>query len=260
MERSSADPSPPPAPPDPGSNSGGLSSRAKITIAAGLVVALVGLSLVLRDWVSLAVLLDWEQQLREWQESHPLWVYIAAFALYVLVTGASLPGAVPLSVVYGWYFGFLPAVVLISFASTSGATLAFLSSRYLLRDAVERRFGARLRSINDAIRREGVYYLITARLIPGVPFVVINLVMGLTPIRVGTFWWASQLGMLPGTLLYVWVGSAFPDLQTLVDRGVGSVVTAEIVAAFLCLALFPLAIRQLVAYVRRRRGRGLSEP
>ena len=118
---------------------------------------------------------------------------------------------------YGWYFGLAPAVILVSFASTSGATIAFLLSRYLFRDAIQTRFRDQLAKFNQALQREGAFYLFTLRLIPAVPFFVINVVMGLTPIRTLTFWWVSQVGMLAGTIVYVYAGSTIPSLAHLAD-------------------------------------------
>ena len=114
---------------------------------------------------------------------HPVLVYGAAFVVYVVVTGFSLPGAAVLTLVYGWYFGWLRGLVLVSFASTAGATMAFLLSRFLFRDAIQKRFGDRLQNFNQSLEKEGPFFLFTLRLIPAVPFFIINAVMGLTPIR-----------------------------------------------------------------------------
>ena len=191
-----------------------------------------------------------ESQLRQFQTQHPLVVYGVAFVIYVVVTGLSLPGAAALTLVYGWYFGVLRGIIVVSFASTAGATLAFLFSRYLVGEAVQNRFGARLPKFNEALRREGPFFLFTLRLIPAVPFFVINLVMGLTPIRVLTFWWVSQLGMLAGTTVYVYAGSRVPSLQTLAEHGVQAALTpshlTQIIVAFVLLGIFPFVVRFLV--------------
>jgi uncharacterized membrane protein YdjX (TVP38/TMEM64 family) len=200
-----------------------------------------------RDVLTLTRLAEQEERLRDVQARQPVFVYGAAFLLYVIVTGSSLPGATMLTLVYGWYFGIVRGVILVSFASTAGATAAFLLSRFLLRDTIQRRFGERLVWFNRALEREGPYFLFTLRLIPAFPFVVINAVMGLTPIRTWTFWWVSQLGMLAGTIVYVYAGSSVPSLQTLADDGIGAVFTpkqlTQIVIAFILLGLFPLAVR-----------------
>lgn len=221
-------------------------------LAVLLAVAAVAVAAYLRfgDALSLAAIAQQEAALREYQQAHPWLVYGAAFLVYVAVTGLSLPGAAVLTLVFGWYFDFLRAVVLVSFASTTGASLAFLLSRYVFGDAVQSRFGGRLRAFNDALARDGALYLFTLRLVPAVPFFVINLVMGLTPLRVGTFWWVSQVGMLPGTAVYVYAGSAVPDLQVLSERGLGGIVSPQVLAAFVLLGVFPLLVRTIMRRLR----------
>ena len=119
-------------------------------------------------------------------------------------------------------------------------------SRFFVRDWVLARFGERLEGFQRALEREGAFYLFSLRLIPLVPFVVINLVMGLTPLRAGTFWWVSQLGMLPGTAVYVYAGSAVPRLETLATDGVGSVLQPQLLGAFVALGLFPLIAKKAI--------------
>ena len=199
------------------SASGQSRSWLKWTIAA-LVLVLIGTIWgTQRDQLSLARMAEHETDLRRFQQESPWLVYGIAFAIYVAVTGLSLPGAAPLTLLMAWYFGFWRAVVLVSFASTTGATLAFLLSRYLFRDSIERRFSSRLSAFYQALEREGAFYLFTLRLIPAVPFFVINAVMGLTRLRVWTFWWVSQVGMLAGTCVYVYAGSSIPSLSQLAD-------------------------------------------
>ncbi len=204
--------------------SSGLLTR--LALIAVLVVAGGFIYWRFADVLRLDYLAGRETELRQLQDLYPVRVFSAAFLLYVVVTALSLPFAALLSLVYGWYFGFLPGVVLVSFASTLGATMAFLLSRFLFRAAIERKFGERLRGFNEALAREGPFFLFTLRLIPAVPFFVINAVMGLTPIGAGTFWWVSQLGMLPGTLVYLYAGSRVPGLQTLAEQGDGGSYTA----------------------------------
>ncbi|QDS94134.1 TVP38/TMEM64 family inner membrane protein YdjZ [Roseimaritima multifibrata] len=210
--------------------------------------------------LSLEGLATQESQLRAYQAEHPVLVFGAAFLVYVLATGLSLPGAAALTLVYGWYFGFARGLVLVSFASTAGATMAFLLSRFLFRDAIQNRFGQRLESFNRSLEKEGPFFLFTLRLIPAVPFFVINAVMGLTPIRTRTFWWVSQVGMLAGTVIYVYAGSSVPDLQTLADKGIGAVFTpsqlVKLAIAFALLGLFPLAVRYAMKFFYRGRPVG----
>lgn len=199
------------------------------------------------DALSLDHLAAKEGSLKSWKKDQPLGAAFAAFAVYVLVTGLSLPGAAALTLFFGWFFGFALALVLVSFASTAGATLAFLVSRFLLRDLVERKFGDRLRSFQGALEREGAFYLFSLRLIPAVPFFVINLVMGLTPLKTRTFWWVSQVGMLPGTAVYVYAGAQFPGLQKLADQGPSGIFSHQLILAFVLLGLFPIAVKRLMA-------------
>ncbi len=177
----------------------------------------------------------------------------------MIVTGLSLPGATVLSLIYGWYFGWVRGMVVVSFSSTAGASLAFLLSRFLFRDLVQRRFGDRLQSFNQSLEREGPFYLFSLRLIPAVPFFIINAVMGLTPIRLRTFWWVSQLGMLPGTVVYVYAGSSVPSLQTLADKGVSAAFTpqqlTQILIAFVVLGVFPLVVRRILKLFQHKTPR-----
>lgn len=241
---------------DVGSPAAGAGAGGRARPAVLLAAAAVAVAAWLRfgDALSLAAVAEQEAALRAFQHDHPRLVYGAAFLVYAAVTGLSLPGAAGLTLVCGWYFDFPRAFLLVSFASTTGASLAFLLSRYVFRGAVRSRFGDRLRSFNDALARDGAAYLFTLRLVPAVPFFVINLVMGLTPLRLGTFWWVSQVGMLPGTAVYVWAGASVPDLQVLADRGVGGLVSPPILAAFAALGLFPLVARLVLRRFAAARG------
>ncbi len=156
------------------------------------------------------------------------------FVLYVVITGVSLPGATVLTLVGGAVFGLTTGLILISFASTIGASIAFLVSRYLFRDAVQNRFGTSLKAINDGIDRDGPFYLFALRLVPAFPFFVINLVMGLTTLRLWTFFWVSQLGMFAGTVVYVNAGTQLAQREA--ARGIFS---GEILLSFLLLAMLP---------------------
>ncbi|MDA0832960.1 MAG: TVP38/TMEM64 family protein [Planctomycetota bacterium] len=231
-------------------------SRKKIAVLLVFALAIAFGYWLLRDTLTLAQLAQREARLREFQHQHPALVYGAAYLVYVVVTGLSLPGAAVLTLVFGWYFGLIYGIVIVSFSSTTGATFAFLLSRYLFQDTIQHRFGARLGNFNRSLEREGPFFLFTLRLIPAVPFFVINSVMGLTPLRTRTFWWVSQLGMLPGTAVYVYAGSSVPDLQTLADKGLGAVFTpvqlTQIVMAFVLLGSFPLVIRAVTKRISRR--------
>jgi len=225
----------------------GNKGRKKLLVLGLLLLVVVVASTQFRDQLSLDYLATKESQLSQFQTDHPVLVYGAAFLVYVTITGLSLPGAVIMSPLYGWYFGLWQSVVLVSFASTAGATVAFLLSRYLLRDGIDQKFGKRLQVFNQSLDKEGPFYLFTLRLIPAMPFFVINVVMGLTRIGTWTFWWVSQLGMLAGTFVYCYVGSRVPDLQTLADEGAQAVFSPrqllQITSAFVLLGVFPLAVK-----------------
>ena len=187
-------------------------------------------------------------QIVAWQAAYPLATAAAYFLLYVLITALSFPGAAVMTLVGGALFGLFWGLLLVSFASTLGATLAFLVSRGLLRDSIQSRYGDRLKSINDGFARDGGFYLFTLRLVPAVPFFLVNLLMGLTPIRARTFYWVSQLGMLPGTLVYVNAGTALGELSSL--RGIAS---PGLIGAFVLLGIFPYIARALINWARARR-------
>ncbi len=188
----------------------------KIGLALLGVALLTGLVLAY-CFLSIDFLASQETKLRQGYAEAPALVLAAAFLIYVIATGLSLPGAAIMTLVIGWFFGFWRAFILVSFASTAGATLAFLLSRYFLRDSIQNRFGEHLKKFNEALDREGAFYLFTLRLIPAVPFFVINVVMGLTKIRTATYWWVSQVGMLAGTCVYVYAGTTIPSLSQIAD-------------------------------------------
>ena len=204
----------------------------------------------LGDALSLEYLASQETLLRDYQHHHPQVIYILALLLYVTVTGLSIPGATVLSLFYGWFFGWLPAVILVSFASTAGATVAFLLSRTLFRAALQEKFGERLHQFNEALEKEGPLYLFTLRLIPAIPFFVINVVMGLTPLKTPTFWWVSQLGMLPATIVYIYAGASVPTLAKLAEQGTAGVLSFRILIALAMLGLFPWFARWLLAKLK----------
>ena len=179
---------------------------------------------------------------------HPLGVAAVFFAFYVAATALSLPGASILTLAGGAVFGLPVGAVLVSFASSVGATLAFLASRHLFRDSIRRRFAGRLEAVDEGLRKDGAFYLFTLRLVPLVPFFVINLVMGLTRMRVRTFYLVSQLGMLPATLVYVNAGTALAQVESL--RGI---LSPMLIGSLVLLGVLPLLGRKLVDAVARRK-------
>lgn len=212
-----------------------------------------------RGVLTLDHLADRESVLRDYQLNHPAITLALVFGIYVAVTGLSLPFAAVLTLVCGWFFGFWQALLIVSFASTAGSTVAFLCSRFLLQDTVRSRLGDYLERFDEALQREGAFYLFSLRLVPFIPFWIINLVMGLTPLRTATFWWVSQVGMLPGTAVYVYAGANFPTARELADNGVKGVLNPELVVAFTLLGTFPLLAKWLMARIRPARPSEASE-
>jgi len=192
----------------------------------------------------------------EYRLAHPVLSAAGFFIIYVAVTGLSLPGAALMTLAAGAVFGLARGTLIVSFASTIGATLAFLVSRWLLRELVQRRFGDKLTAANRGIEKDGAFYLFTLRLVPVFPFFIINLVMGLTPIRTWTFYWVSQAGMLAGTLVYVNAGMQLAQLETL-----SGILSPGLIVSFTLLGLFPLLARKAVEIFNARRVlRRFSKP
>ena len=216
----------------------------------GLVILLVALfiALDLGRFLSLAYLKDSQSSFTTLFQDKPLTVGVTYFAIYLLVAAMSLPGAAILTLAGGAVFGFWWGLLLVSFASCLGATVSFLAARYLLRETLEQRFAKRLSDINRGIEKDGAFYLFTLRLIPVVPFFVINLVMGLTHMKTLTFYAVSQVGMLAGTAVYVNAGTQLAQLNSL--RGI---LSPGLLLSFALLGLFPLAAKKVVDAVQRRK-------
>jgi pyruvate/2-oxoglutarate dehydrogenase complex dihydrolipoamide dehydrogenase (E3) component/uncharacterized membrane protein YdjX (TVP38/TMEM64 family) len=218
-----------------------------------LVLAVVALGIAffaldLHHVLTLQGLKSGKAQFEAWRASYPVLVVLAFFVFYVVVTALSLPGATVMTLAAGALFGLLWGTVLVSFASSLGATLAFLASRYLLRDSVQRRFGDRLKIVNDGIARDGALYLLTLRLVPLFPFFLINMLMGLTPIRMRTYYLVSQLGMLPGTLVYVNAGTQLAKIENLYG-----IVSLDLLISFALLGVVPWISKRFLDFLKRRR-------
>lgn len=187
---------------------------------------------------------------------NPWLVYGVFFAIYVAVTAASLPGAAIMTLAAGALFGIVTGTLLVSFASSIGATLAFLIARYLFRDNVQKKFGQRLKKINAGVEKDGAFYLFTLRLVPIFPFFLINLLMALTPIKTWTFYWVSQFGMLAGTLVYVNAGTQLANIDSTSD-----LLSGKLIGAFILLGLFPWLARGVMNFIQARRVyRGWKKP
>lgn len=187
-------------------------------------------------------------------EARPLLTSAGFFGIYVLVTALSIPGAAVMTLAGGAVFGLAWGLVLVSFASSVGATLAMLIARTLAGDWVQKRFGGQLEAVNRGLEQDGGFYLFSLRMVPLFPFFVINLVMGLTPLRVWTFYWVSQAGMLAGTFVYVFAGT-----QLATVTGTSDILSPGLIIALSLLGLFPLLARKLVLWLRRR-GAGAGGP
>jgi pyruvate/2-oxoglutarate dehydrogenase complex dihydrolipoamide dehydrogenase (E3) component/uncharacterized membrane protein YdjX (TVP38/TMEM64 family) len=221
----------------------------KYLIAAVVVVAISAYWIFdINQYLSLEGIKAAQAQLENWRSGSPFLAGLSFFALYIAVTSLSLPGAAVLTLAAGAFFGLLWGVVIVSFASTIGATLAFLVARFILRDSVQSRFGNRLKAINRGIEQEGAFYLFTLRLVPIFPFFIINLLMGLTPIRTWTFYWISQVGMLAGTIVYVNAGTQLARIDSL-----SGILSPGLMISFAILGLFPLIGKKSVEWLKKRR-------
>ena len=225
-----------------------MTLRRLILIALLLGAALAFYGLDLGRYLSLDYFKSQQAAIETWRAARPATAALAYFLIYVAVTGLSLPGATLMTLVGGAIFGLLWGTVLVSFASSVGATLAFLVSRFLLRDWVQQRFGGRLRAVNVGIEREGGFYLLALRLVPAFPFFVINLVMGLTAIGTWTYYWVSQVGMLLATIVYVNAGTQLAMIESL-----SGILSPAIVASFALLGIFPLIAKKILERLRLKK-------
>ncbi|MFC3097483.1 FAD-dependent oxidoreductase [Alteraurantiacibacter palmitatis] len=222
----------------------------KRIILALLLVSAIALwfAFDLGQYLTLDTLKAQRDTILAYYAAHPLLVMVVFFLVYVAVTALSIPGAAIMTLAAGAVFGVVTGTLLVSFASSIGATLAFLASRFLLRDWVQGRFGARLKGVNEGMARDGAFYLFSLRLVPVFPFFAVNLLMGLTPIRTWTYYWVSQLGMLLGTLVYVNAGTQLAAIESLSD-----IASPVLLGSFAALALLPWIGKAIMAAIKRRR-------
>lgn len=219
----------------------------KILVIAVLAIVALFFIFDLHVLLTLEGLRESLSSIQQWRAENP-WLFAGIFfVFYVAVTALSLPGAAVMTLAAGALFGIWIGVVLVSFASSIGATLAFLFARYLLRDSVQSRFGDRLNTINEGVQREGPFYLFTLRLVPIFPFFLINVVMALTSLKVVTFYWVSQLGMLAGTAVYVNAGTQLAQIEQ-----IGDIVSPGLLMSFVLLGIFPWIGRFVVNFVRQK--------
>lgn len=225
----------------------------KIIIIAVIVIAVAAFRIFnLGEYLSLSYIKESREKFESLYAEHTLPVIGGYMLIYILVTSLSLPGAAVMTLAGGALFGLLRGTIIVSFASTIGATLACLVSRFILRDWVQGKFGERLKTVNDGIEREGSFYLFTLRLIPVFPFWLINLVLGLTKMPLRTFYWVSQFGMLPGTIVYVNAGKELGKIDSL-----SGILSPGLILSFVLLGLFPLAAKKAMALYKRKKETGI---
>ena len=201
----------------------------------------------LGQYLTLDTLKVQQSVIENYRATNPVLV-VAAYALaYIAMTGLSLPGATILTLAGGAVFGLLWGTLIVSFASTIGATLAFLAARFLFRDGVKSKFGDRLQAIDEGVAREGGFYLFTLRLVPVFPFFMINLLMGLSKMKIGTFYIVSQIGMLAGTAVFVNAGTQLGKIDSL-----AGILSPALLGSFVLLGLFPLLAKKIVTTIRSK--------
>lgn len=220
-----------------------------------ILIVIVGLIVAVKvfgidQYLTLSYLKGSVDSLKSLYANHSLMVITVYFVIYVLTTSLSLPGASPLGIAGGALFGFWTATIVVSFASTIGATLACLVSRFLLRDWIQNKFGDRVKKVNEGIEKEGAFYLFTLRLIPIFPFWLINLAMGLTKMSLVKFYWVSQIGMLPGTMVFVNAGKELAKIES-----VKGILSPSLIISFALIGIFPIAVKKLIDLYRSQKGK-----
>ena len=220
-----------------------------------ILVALVALALIaaffvfdIGQYLSLEFLQSKHQQLLEYATDNRLLTIVVYFLLYVTSAVLCLPGISVLTLGAGAIFGFITGFILVSFAATVGATLSFLLSRYLFKDTLQKKFSSQLQTINTGVEKEGAFYLFTMRLIPLVPFFLINLLMGLTSIKTSVFYTVSQAGMLPVTAIFTWSGNQLGQIKTLKD-----ILSPSLLVAFALIGIFPFVAKKLIEFYKQAR-------
>lgn len=229
----------------------------RLLIAAAFLSGIfLFIALDLGQYLSVEELRQRRDELQAFTEANFLLMLAGYMLVYIAMAALSVPGAAILTLAGGALFGVLVGSVAVSFASTIGATLVFLAARFLFRDAIQSRFGKRLKAINEGVERDGAFYLLALRLVPAFPFWVINLVMALTPIRTWTYYWVSQLGMLPATIVYVNAGTQLARIDS-----PGDILSPQLIGAFVLLGLLPLLLRWTLRFLEtRKRYRGHKRP
>jgi len=221
-----------------------------LMVAAILAVVILFKVLGLGQYLTLDYLKASQDKFTELYTNNRFAVIATYMAIYILVTALSLPGAAVMTLAGGAMLGFWVGFVVVSFASTIGATLACFVARFLLRDWVQNKFGEKLSTINSGIEKEGAFYLFSLRLVPIFPFFVINLAMGLTTMKLITFYWVSQIGMLPGTMVYVNAGKELGKIESL-----SGILSPGLIASFVILGLFPITVKKILSIYKKKAGK-----
>ena len=221
-----------------------------LIVAAIIILVILFKVLGLGQYLTLDYLKTSQDKFTELYANHRLAVIAAYMTVYIVVTALSLPGAAVMTLAGGAMFGFWIGVLVVSFASTIGATLACFVARFLLRDWVQNKFGEKLSAINKGVEKEGAFYLFSLRLVPIFPFFVINLAMGLTTMKLLTFYWVSQIGMLPGTMVFVNAGKELGKIESL-----SGILSPGLIISFIVLGLFPITVKKLLYFYKKRTGK-----
>ncbi len=222
----------------------------KILIVAVLTsLAIAFFAFDANEYLTLEYIKSQQQSLESYYQQNPGQSLSIYFITYVIIAGLSLPGAVIMTLAGGAVFGLLTGTIIVSFASTLGATIAFLASRYILRDSIQAKFGDKLAAINEGIRKDGAFYLFTLRLVPAFPFFLINLLMGLMPIRTLTFFFVSQIGMLAGTVVFVNAGTQLAKIET-----ISGILSPGLIFSFVLLGIFPFIAKKITSGIQARKA------
>lgn len=216
-------------------------------VAAVAMIIILFIVFDLDRYLSLSYVKDSQTHLQNLYAENPFGFLLGYISIYIVVTALSLPGAVVLTLAAGALFGLIVGTVAVSIASTIGATLACFVSRFILQKWVQEKFSDKLLPINRGIEKEGAFYLFSVRLIPVFPFFVINLVMGLTKMPLRTFFWVSQLGMLPGTIVFINAGKELGQIES-----AAGILSPSLLISFVILGLFPITAKKIMQKVRKR--------
>lgn len=227
------------------------STLIKIIIFVALAVAFAAAYPYVKEYLSLQYIQSQQSALQDYYAENQLLVIAVYFFAYIAVVALSLPGAAVMTLLAGAVLGFWVGVLVVSFASSIGATLAFLVARFLLGDSIQKKHGDKLAKVNEGVEKEGAFYLFAMRLVPAFPFFLINLLMAFTKIPTFTFYWVTQAGALAGTMAYVYAGKELSQIKSL-----GDILSPTLIAAFAILGLLPIVAKKALSFLRNKRGAG----